>query len=187
LLVYFFYNVAFFVYPSVWAYFTQERFGWQPAMTGVSLAVFGAAMAIVQGGLIRLIVPRLGEHRTVILGFALNAVAFSTYALAYEGWQVFALVPLTSLGAVAGPALQGIMSRVARADQQGELQGLLTSISALAVIVSPLMMTNTFSYFTKAGAPVYFPGAPFVLSTGLILVALLVFSGRKRLGGSARQ
>lgn len=181
LAVYFFYNIAFFVYPSVWAYFTQERFGWEPAMTGVSLAVFGLSMAVVQGGLIRLVIPRIGEHRTVVLGFAINILAFTIYALAFEGWHIFALAPLTSLGVIAGPALQGILSRAAGDDQQGELQGLLTSISAIGVIISPLLMTNTFSLFTRDGTPFYFPGAPFVLSALLVMLSLSIFLGRKRL------
>lgn len=181
LIVMFFYNIAFFVYPSVWAYYTQERFGWEPAMTGLSLMVFGLSMALVQGGLIRWIIPRLGEHYTVVLGFAINIIAFTIYALAYEGWHIFILAPLTSLGVLAGPALQGIMSRTARADQQGELQGLLTSISAIAVIISPLLMTRMFSYFTHTGTPVYFPGAPFILSVALVALSLVIFAGRKRL------
>ena len=181
LIVYFFYNVAFFVYPSVWAYYTQERFGWDSTMTGVSLAVFGLTMAIMQGGVIRLIIPRLGEHYTVIVGFALNAVAFSLYAMVTDGWQIFAMAPITSIGVIAGPALQGIMSRAAHNDQQGELQGVLTSISAIGIIISPLVMTSTFSYFTSAGTPYYFPGAPFVLATGLMVFSLAIFAGRTRL------
>ncbi len=181
MLVFFFYNIAFFVYPSVWAYYTQERFGWEPSMVGVSLAVFGASMAIVQGGLIRVVIPRLGEHRTVIFGFSITVVAFLIYSLAFEGWQIFVLAPLTSLGVIAGPALQGIMSRAASDDQQGELQGILTSISALSVIISPLMMTNVFAYFTRTGTPFYFPGAPFILSMALVLLALMIFAGRTRL------
>ncbi len=181
LIVYFFYSVAFFVYPSVWAYFTQERFGWDSGMTGVSLAVFGLSMAIMQGGVIRLIIPKIGEHYTVVLGFAVNILAFSIYALAFEGWHIFVLAPVTTLGVIAGPALQGIMSRTASDDQQGELQGVLTSISAVAVIISPLMMTNTFSFFTRPETPFYFPGAPFVLSAGLVALSLVIFAGRKRL------
>ncbi len=181
LIVYFFYNIAFFVYPSIWAYFTQERFGWDPAMTGLSLATFGLIMALVQGGLIRVIVPRLGEHRAVLIGFSVNIVAFLSYALVTDGWMIFALAPITSLGAIAGPALQGIMSRTVGNDQQGELQGVLTSISAVGVIISPLMMTNIFSYFTQDGAPVYLPGAPFLLSMGLVALSVMIFAGRKRL------
>ena len=181
LIVFFVYNVAFFVYPSVWAYYTQERFGWEPSMVGVSLAVFGASMALVQGGLIRIVIPKIGEHHTVVLGFSINVVAFTIYALAFEGWHIFALAPITSLGIIAGPALQGIMSRTAPDDQQGELQGVLTSVSAVAVIISPLLMTNVFGLFTGAAAPVYFPGAPFVLSAAFVAIALLVFYGRRRL------
>jgi DHA1 family tetracycline resistance protein-like MFS transporter len=183
LLVTFFYNIAFFVYPSIWAYYTQERFAWDPATTGFSLMVFGLSMAIVQGGLIRLVIPRIGEHNTVLVGFAVNMVAFLTYALAWEGWHIFALAPLTSLGILAGPALQGIMSRTAGPDQQGELQGLLTSVSAIGMILSPLLMTGTFGLFTGEGALFYFPGAPFVLSTGLVLLSLVIFAGRQRLQG----
>jgi len=181
LTVYFFYSVAFFVYPSVWAYYTQERFGWDSTMVGVSLAVFGLAMAVMQGGVIRLIIPRLGEHYTVIAGLAVNAVAFLLYALLTDGWQVFAMAPIMAFGAIAGPALQGIMSRTAHADQQGELQGVLTSISAIAVIISPLLMTWTFSYFTETGTPYYFPGAPFVLSMVLVSISSVIFAGRRRL------
>ncbi|NOX39247.1 MAG: TCR/Tet family MFS transporter [Alphaproteobacteria bacterium] len=181
LVAYFFYNIAFFVYPSVWAYYTQERFGWDATMVGVSLAVFGASMALVQGGLIRLVIPRIGEHYTVVIGLGINILAFTIYALAFEGWQIFALAPITSLGAITGPALQGIMSRAAKSNQQGELQGVLTSISAIGIIISPVMMTSTFSYFTRAGTPYYFPGAPFVLSAGLVLLSLVIFAGRERL------
>jgi len=181
LVAYFFYNIAFFVYPSVWAYYTQERFGWDATMVGVSLAVFGASMALVQGGLIRMVIPRIGEHYTVVIGLGINILAFTIYALAFEGWQIFALAPITSLGAITGPALQGIMSRAAKSDQQGELQGVLTSISAMGIIISPVMMTSTFSYFTRAGTPFYFPGAPFVLSAALVLLSLIIFSGRERL------
>jgi len=72
------------------------------------------------------------------------------------------------------------MSRTASDDQQGELQGVLTSISAIGIIISPMLMTATFSYFTEEATPFYFPGAPFVLSTVLVLMSLVIFSGRKR-------
>jgi MFS transporter, DHA1 family, tetracycline resistance protein len=181
LIVFFFHNVAFFTYPSVWAYYTRESFAWDAAMVGISLGCFGLGSAIVQGGLMRLIIPRLGEHNTVLVGLAITAMAFLGYAFAFEGWHIFALLPLSASGIIAGPALQGIMSRTARDDQQGELQGVLTSVGALGTIISPLLMTNVFGLFTKPDAPIYFPGAPFVLSMVLILISLFIFSGRKRL------
>jgi MFS transporter, DHA1 family, tetracycline resistance protein len=181
LIVFFIYTIAFFVYPSTWAYYTQESFGWDSTMVGVSLGVFGFTMAVVQGGLIRLIIPRFGEHNTVILGYSITILAFTIYAFAWEGWQVFALAPLTALGIIGGPALQGIMSRAAATDQQGELQGVLTSVGAVGAIFSPLIMTNVFGFFTGKDAPIYFPGAPFVFALTLVFIALVIFMGRTRL------
>jgi len=173
--IYFLYSVAFTVYPSVWAYFTREKFGWEAGMVGVSLAAFGISMAIVQGGLIRVILPRLGEYRTVLFGLSFNIVALILIAMIPNGWVVLALTPLTALGAVATPAIQGIMSKTALDDQQGELQGVLTSIGALAMIVSPLLMTRIFAIFTEPDAPIYQPGAPFLLSAALVLACLPIF------------
>lgn len=176
LIVFFIYNIGFFVYPSIWSYFVQEKFGWGATMVGVSLATFGASMALVQGGLIRVIIPRIGEHKTVFFGLCANALAFLAYALVTQGWMIFALVPLTASGVVTGPALQGIMSRAASDDAQGELQGVLTSISATGAIISPLLMTGIFGYFTRGDTSYYLPGAPFLLSMVLVLVALSVFA-----------
>lgn len=184
LLIFFLYQVAFFVYPSIWAYFTQERFGWDPRMVGLSLASFGVSMVIVQGGLIRLILPALGEYKTLMLGLVFNMLAFLAIGTISNGWVVLALTPLTALGAIAGPALQGIMSRTAMDDQQGELQGLLTSVGALGMILSPLIMTQTFSMFSTKTAEHHIPGAPFYLSMGLmgLCVVILVVSQRHRKG-----
>ena len=180
LLVIFAYNIAFFVYPGVWAYYTQEKFGWDSATVGLSLMVFGLSMIISQGVLIRFVIRSVGEQRTVILGMVINILALCAYAVASEGWQIFALTPLAALAILSGPALQGIMSRAAADNQQGELQGLLASINAVALIISPIMMTATFAYFAAKDAPVYFPGAPFLLSAVLIATALLIFAGRQR-------
>jgi len=175
LLIHFLYSIAFFVYPSVWAYFTRERFGWDGLMVGYSLAAFGISMVIVQAGLIRLIIPKLGEARTVLLGLALNMVAFFVIALVTNGWLMLALTPLTALGAITGPALLSIMSRAADDNQQGELQGLLSSVGSIGMILSPILMTQTFSYFSSANAPVYMPGAPFLLSMGLIAICIGIY------------
>ncbi len=183
LVVLFAYNVAFFVYPSVWAYFTLERFGWAPREVGISLAIFGLAMAVVQGGLVGPIVKRLGEHRTVLLGMSLNLMAFLSFTLATEGWMIYALAPISALGGITAPAMQGIMSRSVGADAQGELQGILTSVAALAMIIAPLIMTQVFGVFTNSET-MYFPAAPFVVSAALTLFGLILFAGRQRLYGA---
>ncbi|KPU83780.1 MFS transporter [Marinosulfonomonas sp. PRT-SC04] len=175
MLVHFLYSIAFFVYPAVWAYFTRERFGWDGLMVGYSLAAFGISIAVVQGGLIRVIIPRIGEAKTVLLGLALNMVAFLAMALITNGTIILLMTPLTALGAITGPALLSIMSRAADDNQQGELQGVLASVSSIGMILSPLLMTQTFSYFISPQAPVYMPGAPFLLSMGLIAICIGIY------------
>jgi len=174
------YAIAFFVYPGVWAYFGTERFGWGPGMIGVSLAVFGIGIAVVQGLLIRPIIARIGERNTVILGLGIDVVAFIALGFITQGWIALALTPLTALGSMAGPALQGIMSRSADDNQQGELQGLMASVNAVATIIAPLIMTQTFWYFTTAGTPIYAPGAPFLLSAVLVLACIGIFLSRPK-------
>lgn len=175
LTVYFVYSVSFYVYPAVWSYFTQERFGWSPQMIGLSLALFGIMMAIVQGGLIRLVLRLFGERRTVIWGHIFDMAAFGAIAFVSSGAVALVLTPLAALGAVMTPALQGIMSQRVDDDAQGELQGALASISALSMIVSPMMMTSVFAAFTGANAPLYLPGAPFLLSLALMGLSLVIF------------
>lgn len=176
LVIFFLYQTAFFVYPSVWAFFTQARFGWEPGMIGFSLASFGVAIAIVQGGLIRLILKRLGNRGTVIFGLCFNFFAFLAIALVTNSTVALVLTPMTALGAVVTPALQAIMSRAISDDAQGELQGVITSTGALSMIVSPLIMTTTFFAFTNENAIVFMPGAPFLVSMLLMIACGLVFA-----------
>lgn len=175
MLITFVYTIAFFVYPGVWAYFGAERFGWGPGMIGLSLGVFGIGIALVQGLLIKPVINRIGERRAVILGLSIDVLAFVALGFITNGLVALALTPLTALGSIAGPALQGIMSRTASDDQQGELQGTVTSINAVATIVAPLMVTQTFWYFTTDSAPLYLPGAPFLLSAVLTIGCICVF------------
>ena len=175
MLITFVYTIAFFVYPGVWAYIGAERFGWGPGMIGLSLGVFGIGIALVQGLLIKPVINRIGERRAVILGLSIDVLAFVALGFITNGLVALALTPLTALGSIAGPALQGIMSRTASDDQQGELQGTVTSINAVATIVAPLMVTQTFWYFTTDSAPLYLPGAPFLLSAVLTIGCICVF------------
>ena len=175
LLVYFLYHLAFAVYPSVWSYFGKAQFGWSPAMIGGSLALFGAAMAVVQGGLIRPVLHRFADRGTVLIGFACSITTFGLIATVTWGSAILILTPLAALAGVIPPALQALMSARVTPERQGALQGLLTSASALAMVVAPLVMTSVFAAFTSASTPVYFAGAPFVLSMILSVVALVLF------------
>ena len=175
MLITFVYAIAFFVYPGVWAYFGAEQFGWGPGMIGLSLGVFGIGIAVVQGVLMRPILRWLGERNAVIVGLAIDVLAFVALGFIQNGWIALALTPLTALGSIAGPALQGIMSRRADDNQQGELQGALASINAVATVVAPLVVTQTFWYFTKDSTGIYLPGAPFLLSALLTIGCIAIF------------
>ncbi|MCR8826230.1 TCR/Tet family MFS transporter [Pseudosulfitobacter koreensis] len=175
LVVYFIYQFAFIVYPTVWAYFGQARFGWSPAMIGLSLGLFGVAMAVVQGGLIRIALRRFGESGTIVYGLMFTILSYVAIALVTSGTIALILTPMAALGGVIAPALQGIMSKATGDDQQGELQGAMVSVHALAMILSPLVMTSVFYTFTAVTAPAYVPGAPFILSALLTTCALLIY------------
>lgn len=180
LLVMFLYQLAFHVYPIIWSYFTTARFGWDPGMIGVSLAAFGISMAVVQGGLIRIALTRLGESGTVIAGLGFGLVSFGLMAFLSSGALALALIPVAAMAAIATPALQGILSRLCPDDRQGELQGALTSTHALSLIISPLVMTWVFARFTAPGSTIQLPGAPFLVALGLSAVALLLFLRARR-------
>ena len=183
LLVYFIYYIGFAVYPAVWSYFGKERFDWSPSTIGLSLALFGISMALIQGGLIRPVLKALGERGTVIAGHMFSIVSLIGIAVITSSMWVLLLTPIAAFGGIIPPALQGIMSARVADDAQGELQGALTSTSALAMILSPLVMTYTFAQFTDADAPIYLPGAPFLLAATLStlgLAALLIGTRRTR-------
>ncbi|WP_114286525.1 TCR/Tet family MFS transporter [Candidatus Halocynthiibacter alkanivorans] len=174
MLLYFINQVAFFVYPAIWSYFTIARFGWSEGMIGLSLGAFGLSMALVQGVLMRPVVKRLGEMRTMYVALLFNLVAFLLMAVVSNGWIAMALTPLTALGSMASPAMQGVMSRATPDDQQGALQGAISSAAALATILSPLAMTWVFARFTRAPEEIYQPGAPFMVAAVLTLLCLVL-------------
>jgi DHA1 family tetracycline resistance protein-like MFS transporter len=156
---------------SNWSFFTIEKFKWTPKIIGISLGLVGLLVGAVQGGLVRIVNPKLGNEKSVYLGLALYALGLLLFALASESWMMFVFLVPYCLGGIAGPALQSIISGNVPKNEQGELQGALTSLISLTSIVGPLMMTNLFSYFTKSSAPFYFPGAPFLLGAIFMVLA----------------
>lgn len=164
---------------STWTFFTMEVFSWNEAMVGYSLGFVGLLVAIVQGGLIRFINPKLGQKNSVYLGLALNGLGFLLFAFARESWMMFAFLIPYCLGGIAGPAIQSIIAGQVPANEQGELQGALTSLISATSIVGPPLMTNIFAYFTSNAAPVYFPGSAFV--AGAILTVISIFLAMRTL------
>lgn len=158
---------------SNWSFFNIERFKWTPKMIGISLGVIGVLVAAVQGGLVRVVNPRLGNERSVYIGLGLYALGLLLFAFASQSWMMFVFLIPYCLGGIAGPALQSIISGHVPPNEQGELQGALTSLMSATSIVGPLMMTNLFAYFTHKEAPVYFPGASFLLGAVFMLASAI--------------
>ncbi|TCP44174.1 TCR/Tet family MFS transporter [Rhodovulum marinum] len=184
-LLFFLYEFAMFIYPAIWAYFTQYRFGWSAGTIGISLAMFGIGVAAVQGGLIRVILRVLGERNTVWYGLIYNFFAFLAIGFIDNSMAILLLTPMIALGAVVTPAVLGIMSKAAGDDQQGELQGAISSTRSVAMILSPLVMTQIFAWFSGAGAAVDMPGAPFALAAAMMIVCGFAFVARRPAGAPA--
>ncbi len=139
---------------------------------GISLTVMGIGAALVQGLLVRRIVPAFGERRAAVIGFALTAGAYLAFTLAGAVWILTIGIALQALGAINGPAVQSLLSVKAGSDEQGQLQGALASVQGLTAIVAPLAGSWAFSVFAKPDTSLYFPGAPFLLGTLACLVAI---------------
>jgi DHA1 family tetracycline resistance protein-like MFS transporter len=168
---------------STWTFINIEKFKWSEAVIGYSLGVVGLLVAIVQGGLIRFINPRLGNEKSAYTGLALYGLGLFLFAFASQTWMMFVFLIPYCLGGIAGPAIQSIISGQVPANEQGELQGALTSLMSVTSIIGPLVMSYLFSYFTRPNAPIRFPGAPFlfgaVLMIGSTVIAYLTLRGRK--------
>ena len=173
--VIFLYNLGHHVLPSTWSYYGIERFGWSPGEIGYSLGFIGILMVFTQGYLIRHLLTLFGLRRSAIFGFCMIITAFIGYAMATEGWMMYVAMIPGALGGIVGPAMNGIASAQLGPDRQGELQGGLASLMSLSSIISPPVMTLTFSHFAVADTPWYFPGAAFVMAALLTLFALLLF------------
>ncbi|HEY4148749.1 MAG TPA: TCR/Tet family MFS transporter [Chitinophagaceae bacterium] len=148
---------------SNWGYFTMFRFHWTERMVGNSLGVVGLLIALVQVGLLRVVNPRLGNNRSVYVGLGFYALGMLLFGFASQSWMMYAFLVPYCLGGIAGPALQSIISGHVPPNEQGELQGGLTSLMSLTAIFGPLIMNNLFYLFTSPKAPVYFPGVSFLL------------------------
>ncbi|MDA3615103.1 TCR/Tet family MFS transporter [Polluticaenibacter yanchengensis] len=158
---------------NVWSFYGIEKFGWDEKMIGYSLGVVGLLIGLVQGGLVRVINPKLGDHKSAFLGLFLMTIGLGLCAFATESWILFTFLIPYCLGGIAGPALQAIISSNIDASNQGQLQGALTSLNSATAIIGPIIMTKTFTYFTKHdNSHLYFPGASFLLGAFCLLVSL---------------
>lgn len=159
---------------SNWHFFTIYQFGWDERMIGISLGVLGLLLGLVQGVLIRWTTPQLGEYKSIYYGLICYSIGLFLFAFAYQGWMMFVFLIIYSLGGICGPSLQSVITKHIPSNEQGELQGALTSLVSATSIIGPPVMTNLFYYFTHEKAPFEFPGAPFLLASILMFVSVII-------------
>jgi len=165
----------------IWGYYNILKFNWTEQEIGYSLAFVGVLVSLVQGGLIRWFIPKFGQAKAIFYGIIFYAVGLFCFAFATNSWMMYAFLIPYCLGGLCGPALQGVISNQIPENEQGEIQGLNTSLMSISAIISPLVMTNLFYQFSKQNAPVYFPGISFFISGILSIAAafIIYFSLKK--------
>ncbi|MFQ5563216.1 MAG: TCR/Tet family MFS transporter [Parvularculaceae bacterium] len=161
---------------STWAYYAYEKFTWSESQVGLSLMVVGITTAIVQGGLTRTVIPKIGETRAALLGVVSFIISLLGYAFATQGWMIYGWIIVGSLGGFIMPSIQGIMSRTLPPNEQGELQGAIASVMSITMIIGPIVMTQIFAAFTHEDGKIYFPGAAFVAAAILATIAIAPLS-----------
>ncbi|MCB0819178.1 MAG: TCR/Tet family MFS transporter [Bacteroidetes bacterium] len=160
---------------STWSFFTMDQFQWSESQVGYSLGFVGILVALVQGLLIRVVNPKLGNRNSVVVGMILYIIGLGLFAAApvLGSWMMYAALIPYCMGGISGPAIQGILSAQVPANEQGELQGALTSLISITSIVGPVMMTGIFAAFAKPEASIYFPGAAFFTAALLGIISML--------------
>lgn len=174
LVAFFMLNLGSHAVQSNWTYFTMYKFEWSEGMVGLSLAVVGVVVGVVQAVLAQKAADTIGLNKSVILGFGLYALGMLLFSIASSTWMMFAFLIPYALGGIAMPNLQALMVGQVSASEQGELQGGLTSLVSLTTIIGPILMTQVFFYFTSEGAPIQFAGAPFLLGGVFMLISFLI-------------
>ncbi len=188
------------VYPTTYTFSTQEGLGWTPGDVGLSLGAFGIASMIVQGGLIRIIIPKVGLFWAGFIGIVSTIIAYTMMGSADKGWIIYAAGPFAAFAGLYGPALTNMMSSRISASEQGELQGAIGAAQGLALMIGPFLMAGMFWYFGDTGLKTdkglggfpanifdmmghilggqgipYIPGAPFIMAASLAIIAFVTF------------
>lgn len=185
--VFFFTQLAERAMESTWVLFTGYRFEWGPAEVGWSLALVGLLIAFSEGFLVRILVPRLGEHRMLMGGLVVGGLCMLLLAFATEAWMAYVAISLYVLGwGVVGPAARAMASRAVGRDQQGILQGAITSLTTMTGIIGPPVAAGLFGFFIGPATPFLFPGVAFFLGALLFVVSFAI-ARNQRVRGAIEQ
>ncbi len=167
-------QVAHVVLPSTFVLYATYRYGWDARTVGATLAVVGICAMAVQGVAIGPVVRRLGERRALLFGLGCGAIGFLMFGAATTGALFWIGIPIMALWGVAGAATQALMTRQVAPDQQGQLQGAISSVQSVSQLVGPFLFTLTFAWFIGPHAPLKLPGAPFLLASVLLVLSLAI-------------
>jgi len=168
------FQIAHYVLPSMFVIYTGYRYGWSAQTVGVTLAAVGVLSIIVQGGLVKPAIKRLGERGALYTGLLFGIAGFAGFALAPSSGWMWAAQPVFALMGLFGPGLQSLMSQRVAPHEQGKLQGANSSITGIAGLIGPGLFTLSFAHFVDKSRAWTLPGAPFFLAAGLLLLALLL-------------
>jgi DHA1 family tetracycline resistance protein-like MFS transporter len=167
----FIFEFANMVYPTIWAFFTRELFGWSTMLIGISLAGYGVLLAGVQGGLMPVLIKRFGEYRTLQFGIVSALIGFVGFGLISTVTGLILLLVFAALSDLSPPMMTAMASNLVDEDQQGLVQGVIASLASIAAFLAPLFMTGVFEAFVDDSG-LYLPGAPFLI--GAVLIIALV-------------
>lgn len=160
---------------NVWVLYTGYRYQWDELTNGLVLGLVGITSAIVQGGLVRPIIKRIGERKAILVGISISMMAFVGYGLAPFGWMILVIIVLGAVSGISGPAIQSLVASKVDSSEQGKVQGALTSLMSFTNIFAPVFFTTgLFSYFTSSGAIFPLPGAPFLVGAVFIFAGLML-------------
>jgi DHA1 family tetracycline resistance protein-like MFS transporter len=163
------------VYPTLWSFWARATFGWTAALIGASLATYGIGVAFSQAVVLRVLVRRIGEYRTLMIGTAVAVATFFAFGFTRTGWVVFALLPFACLADMVPPTMTALMSGRVAEDRQGLLQGVIASLGSIAAVVAPLILTPVFHAFAGGQTRIDWPGMPFLMGGVLLAAALPAF------------
>ena len=172
---------------EIWALYSIYRYAWTSGTVGLSLALVGVMSVIISGGLVGVVVKRIGERRTLYTGQFFGAIGMVLAGLATSGRVFMACVPVISIWGMSGPAAQGMMTHRVSEREQGELQGALSSLRSVAVLIGPGLFTFTFAFFIDPKGAWHVPGAPWFMSAALLFTAMVLAIRIPKVAGAAKE
>jgi DHA1 family tetracycline resistance protein-like MFS transporter len=163
------------VYPAGWAFWGNAKYGWSPETIGLTLACFGLVTAFVQGLLTGPAVKLMGERGAAILGLIMAIICTIGFANSPTLGMVLVFLVLHSPEGFVHPMLSALMSKEVPADAQGELQGGISSIMSLSMLVGTVFFSQVFGYFLKPGSWFTSPDVIYYIASALFVTTLLLF------------